>query len=91
MHIELDPEVRGRAVASIRRYLREELELDAGDLKAGSLLEYFLEELAPLIYNRAIADAQGYMQERALDLEGACHADAFGYWAARDRGGRRRR
>ncbi len=90
MAIELDPEVRKQAVASIQRYLREELELDAGDLKAGSLLEYFLEELAPLVYNRAIADAQGYMQERALDLEGVCHAPELGYWAARDAAGRRR-
>ena len=91
MHIELDPDVTRQAVASIQRYLREELELDVGELKAGSLLEYFLEELAPLVYNRAIADAQGYMQERALDLEGVCHADQLGYWAARDSSARRRR
>jgi uncharacterized protein (DUF2164 family) len=91
MRIELDPDVTRQAVASIKRYLREELELDVGELKAGSLLEYFLEELAPLVYNRAIADAQGYMQERALDLEGVCHADEFGYWAGRDSSARRRR
>ncbi len=91
MPIELDPDARKQALASIKRYLREELELEAGDLKAGSLLEYFLEEIAPAVYNRAIADAQQYMQERALDLEGTCHAKDFGYWAVRDAAARRRR
>ena len=28
----------------------------------------------------AIADAQGYFQERTLDLENVCFAQEFGYW-----------
>ncbi len=89
MPISLDPDRRQQALASIQRFLREELDLDAGDLKTGTVLEYFLEELAPVVYNRAVQDAQRYFQERTLDLEGACHADEFG-WSARQGQGRGR-
>lgn len=55
------------------------------------MLEFFLKALAPSVYNQAVLDAQHYVQERALDLEGVCHADEFGYWtAAPSKGGRRR-
>jgi hypothetical protein len=47
--------------------------------------------IADLFGLRTRADAQHYVQERALDLEGVCHADEFGYWtAAPSKGGRRR-
>jgi uncharacterized protein (DUF2164 family) len=91
MPITLTPDAKQQALASIKRYLLEELDLDAGDLKAGSLLEFFLKELAPSVYNQAVADAQRYMQDRALDLEGACHQDEFGYWAPTASKGRPRR
>jgi len=89
MPITLTPDAKQQAVASIKRYLLEELDLDAGDLKAGSLLEFFLKELGPTVYNQAVADAQRYMQDRALDLEGACHQDEFGYWTPAAKGRRR--
>ena len=91
MAIQFDPDTRAQALDSIKRYAREELELDLGDLKADTLLRFFLEELAPSVYNRAVLDAQRYVQERALDLEGACHAPEFGWWAAAGARGRRQR
>ena len=89
MPITLPPDAKQQGLASIKRWLREELDLDAGDLKAGALLEFFLKELGPSVYNQAVADAQRYMQDRALDLEGACHQDEFGYWTPAGKGRRR--
>ncbi len=83
MAIDLGPDAKMQAVTSIKRFFLEELEQDVGELKAGSVLAFFLEELAPTVYNRAVLDAQRFFQERALDLEGACHEDEFGYWSAR--------
>jgi uncharacterized protein (DUF2164 family) len=85
MAIALEPEVKEQALASIKRFLREELELDVGDLKAGTVLEYVLRELGPVVYNRAIQDAQRWFQERALDLDGVCHQEEFGYFGGRSR------
>ena len=89
MPISLDPDTKAQALESIKRLVREELDLDLGDLKADTLLRFFLEELGPVAYNRGVADAQRYVQDRALDLDGACHEDPFGFWkptAAKRRG-----
>jgi uncharacterized protein (DUF2164 family) len=80
MTIELPDDARNQSVASIQRYFREELDQDIGDLKAGLVLEFFLKEIAPSVYNAAIADAQTYVRDRLVDLEGACTAPEFGFW-----------
>ena len=80
MAITLEDEVRKQAVASVRRYFAENWDQDVGDLKAGLLLDYFLKEIAPSVYNRAIADAQVYFRDRAADLEATCFEREFGFW-----------
>ena len=80
MAIKLPPETITRLVASIKRYAAENLDEEIGDLKAGLLLEYCLEEIGPSIYNQAIVDAQSYFTGRVADLEGVCHEPEFGFW-----------
>ena len=83
--LELPKETRADALASIKRYFRENMPEPIGDLAAGMLLDYFLEEIGPAIYNRAIADAQARMQQRVQDLDGELYADPFQYWPKIDR------
>ncbi len=80
MAIELSQEVRKQLRASIKRYALENLEQDIGDLKADMLLEYFLKEIGPTVYNQAISDAQTYLAGRVADLEGVCFEKEFTYW-----------
>jgi uncharacterized protein (DUF2164 family) len=89
--IEIPKQVRADAIASIRRYFDEQMPEPIGDLAAGLLLNYFLEEVGPVIYNRAIADAQTRMQQRVSDLNGELFADEMQYWTRIDakRKGRR--
>lgn len=90
MAITLSADTRKQALASIKQYVAKNLEQDIGDLRAGLLLDYILREIGPSIYNRAIQDAQSYLQDRVSDLEGVCFEKEFGYWVdARDRGNRR--
>ena len=79
--IEISDEARKQAIASLKRYLEEEFDEEAGDLKTGLLLDFLLEELGPTIYNQAIADARAFFEERAADLEGVCYQSEFPYWA----------
>jgi len=51
-----------------------------GELPAGLLLNFFLEEIGPAIYNGAIRDAQARMLQRAADLDGELYVDEFQYW-----------
>jgi uncharacterized protein (DUF2164 family) len=80
MPITLSDDKSKTSIASIRRYFGERLDQDIGDLKARLLLEFFLEEIGPSVYNDAISDAQTYLRDRVADLEGACFAPEFSYW-----------
>lgn len=80
MNVSLSDDATKQSIASIKRYFGEELDLDIGDLKAALVLEFFLKEIAPTVYNGAIADAQTFMRDRVADLDGACSAQEFGYW-----------
>jgi uncharacterized protein (DUF2164 family) len=78
--ITISDEARKRALASLKRYFAEQLEQEIGELKAGLLLGYLLEELGPTIYNQAIADARTFFEERAADLDGTCYVTEFPFW-----------
>lgn len=80
MAIELPPDTTKRLIASIQRYVADELDQDIGDLKARLVLDYCLKEIGPSIYNKAVADAQAYFARHVADLEGACYEKEFGYW-----------
>lgn len=82
--IQLEKQARARAITSIQRYFEEDLPEPIGELPAGLLLNFFLEEIGPAVYNHAIADAQARMQERVADLSGELYADEFQYWARAD-------
>jgi uncharacterized protein (DUF2164 family) len=80
MPIELSTDDQAQALASIQRFLADEFDVKAGDLKARMLLDFFLKEIGPSIYNSALADSQVYLRERLEDLEGALGKEEFGYW-----------
>ena len=80
MAIELDTEARKEAIASIERWFQEERDERVGNIFAGALLGFFLEEIAPTVYNRAVADVQDRLRMRVDDLEIEIHEDEFGHW-----------
>jgi uncharacterized protein (DUF2164 family) len=80
MAIELPAETTKKSIASIRRYFKEELDLEIGDLKAQLVLEFFIKEIGASIYNTAITDAQAFLRDRVADLEGALFQPEFAHW-----------
>jgi uncharacterized protein (DUF2164 family) len=81
--LELDKQQRAAAVSSLQRYFEENLD-PIGDLPAGLLLNFFLEEIGPVIYNQAISDAQTRLTQRVADLNGELYSDEFQYWPRAD-------
>ena len=80
MAIEVEDETRKRMVVSIQRYYEQEVEEEISALQAGFLLDYFLKEIAPTVYNQAIADTQAWMLARVEDLEGSLYEAEFDFW-----------
>lgn len=92
MKIEIPEQARADAIASIQRYFEENMPEPLGTLPAGLLLDFFVEEVGPAIYNRAVADAQARLAVRVSDLSGELYVDEFQYWPRTDaRRGKRRR
>jgi uncharacterized protein (DUF2164 family) len=91
MKIEISEQARKDAIASIQRYFEENMPEPIGDLAAGKLLNFFVEEIGAAIYNRAIADAQSRMAVWVSDLSGELYADEFQYWPREDARRRNRR
>ena len=83
MAIDFDKEARKEAIASIERWFQDERDERVGNIFAGALLGFFLEEIAPTVYNRAVADVQERLRMRVDDLEIEVHEDEFGYWRKR--------
>jgi len=80
MAIELTKEEIADVIPSLRRYFREELELEISEMRAKFLLNYFLKEIAPFAYNQGVKDAESYFRGRVEDLSGTCFEPALTYW-----------
>lgn len=91
MAIEISAEQRKEAIASIERYFRENMDDKIGNIAAGGLLGYFLEELGPIVYNRAVADVQERLQARVTEVDIEVHEDEFQYWRKFDREPRKKK
>jgi uncharacterized protein (DUF2164 family) len=80
MTVALSDEARKHALSSIRRFWTENLDAEVGDLQAIAVLDFFLKEIGPSVYNTGVADAQVYLHDRVADLEGTCYEPEFVYW-----------
>lgn len=85
MPLELPRDLRPQAVTSIERWCREHLDEPVGNVTAGGLLAFMVEEIGPLIYNQAVADVQERLQMRVSELDIEIHEDEFQYWRKFDR------
>jgi uncharacterized protein (DUF2164 family) len=79
--IEIPKQARTDAIASIQHYFQENMSEPIGELSAGLLLNFFIEDIGPAIYNQGVVDAQTRMQLRVADLSGELYADEFQYWS----------
>ena len=89
--IELPKQAKADAIASIERDFADNLEQRIGNIAAGGLLSFFIEEIDPSIYYQAVADVQKSLPPRVnelklplqeVDIE--VHQEEFGYWQKYD-------
>ena len=91
MPITLPPEARQQAISSLERYVAQELDERIGNIAAAGLLNFFLQEIAPEVYNQAVADVQERLRQRVAEVDLEVHEDEFAYWRAQDSARRGRR
>ena len=89
MTIELPKDVRQQGIASIERYFQENMDEKIGNIAAGGLLGFFVEEIGPVIYNMAVAEVQERLQTRVMEIDLEVNEDAFQYWRKYDQAKKR--
>ncbi|MTI82033.1 MAG: DUF2164 domain-containing protein [Firmicutes bacterium] len=67
-HIKISNERKQDMILAIKNYFQKERDEELGDLAATLILDFFLEKLAPEIYNQGVYDSYKYLNERIEDL-----------------------
>ena len=66
--IKVTKEQRDEMIAAIKHYFLKNREEEIGDLQAGLMLDFILEEIAPEFYNQGVLDSYTYIKDTIEDL-----------------------
>ena len=66
--VEFDEARRAEAIARLQEIFADRFDEALSEFRANQLLDWFLAELAPAVYNQAIDNARGYVFARLEDL-----------------------
>lgn len=69
MHIRLTEERRHALAAALQEFCSGAFEEELSDYRAERLVEFFVQQLGPTVYNQAIQDARGFVLEKLEDLD----------------------
>jgi uncharacterized protein (DUF2164 family) len=70
LRIKLADERRGRLLYTVKEYFAENFDEDLSEFRAEALIDFFIEQLGPAVYNQGVRDACSQIQEKLLDIEG---------------------
>ncbi len=66
--IPLSKEQTATAVSGLRKYCKDNFDLELGSLEAEMLLDFISEKIAPYYYNSGLADSIALIKEKTEDL-----------------------
>ena len=70
MRIRLAPDRRAQLLDAVKAYFSEEFDDDLSTFRAEGLLDFFIRELGPQVYNQGVRDATSFVQSKLSDIEG---------------------
>jgi uncharacterized protein (DUF2164 family) len=70
MRIRLSPERRATLLRTIKEYAATEFDELLSDFRAEGLLDFFVRELGPPVYNQGVRDAAAFVQSKLGDIDG---------------------
>jgi uncharacterized protein (DUF2164 family) len=70
LRIRLSAERRKRLIEEIQGHFNDEFDERLSEFRAEGLLDFFLAELGPAVYNQGVHDARDYLHEKLGDLDG---------------------
>lgn len=70
----LSKEEKNRILEEIAYFFNEEFELDLGIIRREAVFDFFQDNLAKYIYNRALDDAKRFYEKNASNMEADYYA-----------------
>jgi uncharacterized protein (DUF2164 family) len=70
LRIRLADERRARLLHAVKEYFDENFDEDLSEFRAEALIDFFVGQLGPAVYNQGVRDACSRIQEKLLDIEG---------------------
>lgn len=70
MRIRLADERRERLVKELQQLFRDEFERELSEFQATRLVDFFIREMGPPVYNQAVQDAREFVLTKLEDLDG---------------------
>jgi uncharacterized protein (DUF2164 family) len=70
MKIRLAPDRRAALLESLVAYYASEFDETLSAFRAEALLDFFVRELGPPVYNQGVRDAASFLQAKLADIEG---------------------
>ena len=67
--IKLSDERRADLIAMIQHFVADEFDQTLSEFQAQQLLDFFVRHLGAPIYNQAVQDVRGFLQEKVSDLD----------------------
>lgn len=71
--IKLSEERRAALISNIGAMYAEEFDEELSSFRSEQLLDFFIRELGPAVYNQAIQDARVFMAQQLDDLDATFH------------------
>lgn len=68
--IRLSDDRRAALLESLQAYYAGTFDDALSDFRAEALLDFFIRELGPPVYNQGVRDAAGFVQSKLADIEG---------------------
>jgi uncharacterized protein (DUF2164 family) len=70
LRVRLSDERKAALIGLTRKHFEEHFDEELSDFRAEGLVDFFVKELGPPVYNQGVRDACAYMQEKLTDVEG---------------------
>lgn len=68
--IRLSAERRASLLAALQQHFDNEFDETLSAFRAEGLIDFFVRQLGPPVYNQGVRDATGYIQDKLADIEG---------------------
>ncbi len=70
LRVRLSDERRATLLRGLKEHFADHFDEPLSDFRAEGLLDFFVRELGPPVYNQGVRDASKFMHDKLADIEG---------------------